>query len=125
MKRFKSKRRKKRNYKLYCFLIIISFLLSLLFFNKANSDKIISFSLDNLTNNMSDIVNGVFAKIASPPNIIYASLNKKVKKDDLSVFKETDDEYNYENTNTSYVEDPNPVKVSSPIVYIYNTHQLE
>lgn len=125
MKKFKSKNRNKKNIKPYIILIILSFIFRFIFLNKENHDKIILLSINSITNKVSDTFNTLLMKVASPENIIYASLNKNVKKNELSVFKETDDEYNYENTNTSYVEDPNPVKITKPLIYLYNTHQLE
>ena len=55
---------------------------------------------------------------------------------DMSVFKtnskegnlESDDDYsNLEELKkvSSYIEDPNPVDINNPLVYIYNSHQLE
>ena len=36
-----------------------------------------------------------------------------------------DDDFDYENEKTNYIEDPNPINVEEPIVYIYNSHQTE
>lgn len=125
MRKFKSKRRKNLKFKTYIIIILLSFIFSMFFFNKANTDNIIDFSINNITNNITSSLKKVFNNLYTPENILYASLNKNVKKEDLSVFKQTEDNYNYENDNTSYVEDPNPVKIEKPIIYLYNSHQLE
>ncbi len=54
-------------------------------------------------------------------------MNKIISKKDLVVFSsdEETDLFNYENSLTEYVEDPNPIKIEKPLIYIYNTHQLE
>ena len=55
-------------------------------------------------------------------------------KDPISIIKKSlynsyfeDEEYNVDELSktTKYIEDPNPSKVLEPIVYIYNSHQLE
>ena len=55
-------------------------------------------------------------------------------KEPISIIKNTlynsrfeDEEYNISELSktTKYIEDPNPSKVIEPIVYIYNSHQLE
>lgn len=35
------------------------------------------------------------------------------------------DEYSVNQLNSEYIKDPNPSKIENPLVYIYNTHQLE
>ena len=35
------------------------------------------------------------------------------------------DSYNPEDLNSSYINDPNPQTIKEPLVYIYNSHQLE
>lgn len=125
MKKFKSKKSKKIKFKTYFLMIIISFIFSIFIFNRTYDENIIFYTLNFITGNINETLNRIFSGFAKPENIIYASLNKNITKDDLSVFKENDDNYNYENNNTSYVEDPSPIKVNKPTVYIYNTHQLE
>ena len=125
MRKFKTKKTRKIKFKTYIIIILISFCFSMFIFNKANTDNIIESSINNLTNNINKSLKKVFNKLYTPEDVLYASLNKNVKKEDLSAFKITEDNYNYENDNTSYVEDPNPVKVKEPIVYLYNSHQLE
>lgn len=51
-----------------------------------------------------------------------------LKSDDKEHELEYDDDYsNLEELKkiSSYIEDPNPVDINNPIVYIYNSHQLE
>lgn len=72
------------------------------------------------------LLNEVSDRLSSPKYMIYSGLNKIVEKNNLSVFSSIeDDEYDYENPTSEYVEDPDPQEPVEPIVYIYNTHQLE
>lgn len=124
-RRFKSK--KKNNNKLYIYftIIVFSFCFSLFIFDDKNEERIVNIFLTNVTNKLKDSITTSLIKINSPENIIYSSLNKNIEKNELTAFNEVEDDYNYEESNTDYVEDPNPKKVQKPIVYIYNTHQLE
>lgn len=112
----------------YFFITIISIIstLKILFDNKIISkDIILSNLISETINAKSTIANEITESLYRPTEIIYSSLNKIVPKDNLSIFSNVEDEYNFENDNTNYVEDPNPKKIDEPLVYIYNTHQLE
>ncbi len=84
-------------------------------------------SLKEILNEENYFIKKLDINLTTPKNILYVSLNKIIPKKDLEVFSadEETDLFNYENSLTEYVEDPNPIKVKEPIVYIYNTHQLE
>ena len=47
-----------------------------------------------------------------------------ILSDEMLVFEETDN-YDESDIITEYFPDPNPINVEYPLVYIYNTHQLE
>lgn len=123
-KRFKSKKRSNKKIYLYLLITIISFSLSLSLLSN-NKDIMINSFLSNITNKTKEKITNTLLRLNAPENIIYASLNKNVNKKKLSVFSEVEDNYNYEDSNTDYVEDPEPKKINEPIIYLYNTHQLE
>lgn len=143
MKKVRLKKKKKLSFKLLFLLLIFIMSLSLtvkklssLDINvndKEYLDYMISTSYKN-KNNYSYIVNSIlkaFSNIDVNKPITFLTFNNKknnynVKKD-IEVKEEykREDDYNskdYEN-NTSYIEVKN--NIDDPIVYIYNTHQLE
>lgn len=128
-RRFKG--RTSRSYKgvLYIFLFSLSFLCTIkLFINENNMTKeyLLSSLINEGINNKSVLEEMVKEQISSPKYMIYNGLNKIVEKNNLSVFSSIeDDDYNYEEAKSDYVEDPSPEVPVEPIVYIYNTHQLE
>lgn len=130
-KRFKFKRSKKL--KIVAYLLVFFFssyvFLGILFNgNTINLKEILMNSaFSEMINEDNYFIKKLNVNLTTPKNILYASLNKIVQKKDMVVFSssEEDDLFNYENSLTDYVEDPNPTKVNSPVVYIYNTHQLE
>lgn len=96
--------------------------------NGGNLDKFNDFKLANVVNKtMQAVLNIDFTNpISLLNNSIFASNNtldntKKVNLD------HNDDYSNLEELKkvSEYIEDPNPVDEENPIVYIYNTHQLE
>lgn len=128
-RRFKSSI--KRNYKgaIYIFLFGLSFLCTIkLMIGDTNDTKeyLLSSLLKEGTREGNIILEKLEEQVSSPKYILYNGLNKIVEKNNLSVFSSIDeDDFDYENSASEYVEDPNPVKPVEPIVYIYNTHQLE
>lgn len=121
---------KKKNYKKYIYSTFL--VLTILSINKylldkkiINNKKLLSLFTDEIINAKSTIYDKIGKNLSKPYEIVYSSLNKIVPKDNLDIYSNIEDDYNYENTNTDYVEDPNPKKVKEPLVYIYNTHQLE
>ena len=130
MKKFKSKK-KSFNVKIlfYIFIFLLSFNATIklcLGRDGDNKEFLISMLLDDMLENENIIVSSLSAKLSEPKEMIYSSLNKIVNKDNLSVFSNIeDDDFNYEEEKTNYIEDPNPIEVNEPIVYIYNSHQTE
>ena len=123
--------RSKRNHKgiFYVALFVLSFVstMGLIFPDTNLTKEYLLTTLLNESTNQNNIITSVATKtLASPKYMIYSSLNKIVEKNNLSVFSSIeDDNYNYEDAKSDYVIDPNPTKPESPVVYIYNTHQLE
>ena len=94
--------------------------------NGENKEFLIDVLLKDMLDNENVIISSLSAKLSEPKEMIYSSLNKIVNKDNLSVFSNIeDDNFNYEDEKTNYIEDPNPIKVNEPVVYIYNSHQTE
>lgn len=143
-KRFKSKKSKnKKIFKIRYILYIVSiYIISNLTFNylkdkKINIDNkefinILLSSNNNLIKkdyNSSKIINSIFKffsniDITSPVTALDSSIASNVVKIDNN---HTD---NYDNIDelekiSNYIEDPNPVEIQEPIVYLYNSHQLE
>ena len=130
MKKFKSKN-KSINIRLlfYIFMFLLSFNATIklcLGSNGENKEFLIDVLLKDMLDNENVIISSLSAKLSEPKEMIYSSLNKIVNKDNLSVFSNIeDDNFNYEDEKTNYIEDPNPIKVNEPVVYIYNSHQTE
>ncbi len=133
MKRFKAK--KKRKYYLIKILFIIglvyiSFSYSFKFlYNKKIKDKVsnkviinylLKTSANNLieTNKNNDLFNINFN---SSSLLLKTSMNHLI--DDSAVVFE--DSYDEESIVTKYFEDPNKYNVKKPLIYLYNSHQLE
>ncbi len=122
---------KKTNYNKYIYIILfsLSFLCTFkLLFNEGSDAK--SYLLGNILGEIGNkkLYSSAIIKenLSSPKYIIYNGLNKIVAKNNLSVFSNIEtDYYDYDESKSEYVADPNPVKVDEPIVYLYNTHQLE
>ena len=130
MKKFKSKN-KSFNIRLlfYIFMFLLSFNATIklcLGSNGENKEFLIDVLLKDMLDNENVIISSLSAKLSEPKEMIYSSLIKIVNKDNLSVFSNIeDDNFNYEDEKTNYIEDPNPIKVNEPVVYIYNSHQTE
>ncbi len=128
-KKFKST--KKINFKKYAVILIvfasIYTTMSILF-----NGKTINLKETLLTSSMSEIIreDSFISKIldiniTTPENIIYSALNKVVSSKNMMVFSNEDDYFNYEESESEYVEDPEYTPSKNPLVYIYNSHQLE
>ncbi len=113
----------------YVILLGVSFLSTLnLLFGSTSETK--SYLLSTLVNESvrkeSKVLTDVVDTLSTPKYMIYNGLNKIVEKNNLSVFSSLEDDgFDYTNPKSDYVVDPNPTKPNEPIVYIYNTHQLE
>lgn len=127
-RRFKNK--KNIDFKIIvAFLMVaftIYFMMGVLFNGKTINLKELLFSsfINEKINKESFISNAIDINITAPENLLYTSLNKIVDKKDMVTFI-SDDYFDYDNSKSEYIEDPNEKKIEKPIVYIYNTHQLE
>jgi len=143
-KKFKSKNMKKKKIFKYKYIIYIIFiyLISNLTFSYLKNQKIeinnkdfIKILLDSSNNitkkeyDSKEVINEVIKlfsniDIGSPVTALAPSIAANIIK------VENNDNDNYENIHelekvSQYIEDPNPEEVIKPIVYIYNSHQLE
>ena len=126
-KRFKSKRSKKHNKNILSKIII---LFVLFYFGKVCFPKMFDFvynmSILDIRNEEKRILEKYNIDVVSPKNIIYSSLNKLMSKADLTVFNDIYEENpTFDDEITNYIEDTTNISYDYPIVYIYNTHQLE
>lgn len=130
-KKFKTRISRERNFKslIYILLFVLSFVCTVkLLYPNTNFTKeyFLSSLLSESTRGKSIITSSAAKNMTSPKHMIYSSLNKIVEKNNLSVFSSIEeDNYNYEEAKSDYVIDPNPTVPDNPLVYIYNTHQLE
>lgn len=86
---------------------------------------------------VSKVVNGTMKFIfkidfTKPNSLLNSSILRFGKNEVKSTVKEISLEYNDDYSNmeelkdiSDYIEDPNPSDINSPIIYLYNTHQLE
>ncbi len=137
--RFKGKKKRKFKFlKILLFILLVyimsvityKFLFSKFLSNKINNENLINYLLNNTISekDKKDIsINSIFSlQFTSASSLINKGLSNLVKSEEF--FDNNDeDEYEYEKleTKTEYFKDPNPTVVENPIVYIYNTHQLE
>ena len=146
-KRFKAKKSKKNKlFKIrYLFYVLLIYLGCNLTFNYLKEKKLI-LSNENFINfllsdtnhvlkkeyNSSKIVNNMF-KLFSNIDITnpVSALDNKIASSNIKIDNSNEEEDNYENINelervSKYIEDPKPEEKSDePLVYIYNSHQLE
>lgn len=89
-------------------------------------DNISDFKLTNLVNKTMDFILNI--DISNPSSILNTSIlsQNKLKLDTIKL-EHNDDYSNVEELKeiSKYIEDPNPIDINNPIIYIYNTHQLE
>ncbi len=143
-KRFKSKKLNKRKLKILKIFILILciYLFSNLTFSYLKNKKItidnetfiktLLNSSNNITKkqyNSSQLINDI-VKLFSNIDITHpvTALNSNIASNVVKIDNEHQD--NYDNIEelekvSQYVEDPNPQEIKDPIVYIYNSHQLE
>lgn len=146
-KRMNLSKKKKKHIKLrfiiYSIIIYICFCYS--FYYQLKNNKIVSneefINLLTSTGNanilneykFTSIVNSTMKFIfnidfTNPITLFNSSILKFNNEDTKSISLEYNDDYsNLEELKTisDYIEDPNPIDQDSPIVYLYNTHQLE
>ncbi len=137
-------KRKKAKYIFILILIILSYKLVFSLVNNINidiSNKNTIKLLLNQTNHHIKGTNNVFNKmievvaninIKKPTTILENNLThivniKNINQGIITNMEYKDDYSDLEDLKkkSEYVEDPNPVDISNPIIYIYNTHQLE
>ena len=87
-------------------------------------DILLTNSLKEMTRKDSIITNNLDIDITTPENIILSSFNKLVDRNKIKELI-NDDYYDYNESKSEYVEDTSDIKIDKPIVYIYNSHQLE
>ena len=136
----KLKKRTKRKQFKYIFLVIFMYLVfSYTFYNSFKNNK--NISNEQFINFLLNNGNSNFTNEYKFPNIINKTMSYFLKIDFTnpeSLFNESilgytneeseEDEYsNLEELKeiSYYIEDPNKVDIENPIVYIYNSHQLE
>lgn len=96
-----------------------------LILSKGNANITHKYSLINIVN---DTVNFLFnIDFKSPSTILNKELLASGKKNNEIDIMHDDDYSDMEELKkiSSYIEDPNPVDINNPIIYIYNSHQLE
>lgn len=96
-----------------------------LILSKGNANINNDYSLINIVN---DTVNFLFnIDFKSPSTILNKELLASGKKNNEIDIMHDDDYSDMEELKkiSSYIEDPNPVDINNPIIYIYNSHQLE
>ena len=96
-----------------------------LILSKGNANINNDYSLINIVN---DTVNFLFnIDFKSPSTILNKELLSSGKKNNEIDIMHDDDYSDMEELKkiSSYIEDPNPVDINNPIIYIYNSHQLE
>ena len=138
MAHMKLKNKKKKNFKFLIIIIFIYFIFSYTFYNSFKNDKNISneqFILFLLNNG-----NANFTNEYKFPNIVNQTMSYILKIDfskpetlfneNILGYTNESDEEEYSNLEelkeiSYYISDPNKVDVDNPIVYIYNSHQLE
>lgn len=140
MRRFKTK--KKRKYIIFkvILLAIISYLSFALTFDyffknfitkRLDNEQFVKYLTRQSTNGIvftnSNLLEVLDLKINSPRFLLERSLNNVISVDEAVFYNVEDEKYEYEKLEkkSQHFEDPNPINVNKPIVYIYNTHQLE
>ena len=127
-RKFKNKRF--FNLKKIVFLVLmfftIYFIMGLFFNGKVVNlkDILLINGLNEITKKDSIITSNLDIDITTPENLILTSFNKIIDRNKIKELI-SDDYYDYNDSKSEYVEDTSDIKIEKPIVYIYNTHQLE
>lgn len=127
-RKFKTKNKNIIKYVVYLLIILFSFYftLSILMSESLIIDLTKKYVLKDY-----NIVENLKNKFISPNNVLYNSLNKGIKYDSITAFNEMDIYFDYDEGLSSFVEEieleeeKSEIDYSKPIIYIYNTHQLE
>lgn len=126
------------------YILIVYFTFSYTFYfsvkssDKVNNEKFIKLLLQNGNahiendNSLVNVVNSTMSyllkiDLKNPSTILDNSILKLGRKEEKISIEHLDDYSNMEELKkiSSYIEDPNPVDINNPIIYIYNSHQLE
>ncbi len=137
-KRIKLKRKRKLKYlKVFLLLIVtlISFTFTYNYLNKmrlySSNEEFIMKLLNNSNHHLKYESDSFITKIASflsninlkqPVTILENTFYYKNNNNTELVYN---DNYNPDDLNSDYIKDPNPKDIKEPLVYIYNSHQLE
>lgn len=136
------KKKVKVKYFIYIFIIYVVFAYTFYYTMKSNpkitNEEFINFLLNGGSiktfeeMSIPKVVNSTvnfFLNIdfKEPSTLLNTSILSQGKIEETVVVEHNDDYSNLEELKdiSSYIEDPNPVDVDNPIIYIYNTHQLE
>jgi len=92
-----------------------------------NSNLLKEYKITNIVN---DTINYLLKiDFQNPNTLLNTSILKYSNKEQLEeiTIEHNDDYSNLEELKeiSSYINDPNPIDINNPIIYIYNTHQLE
>lgn len=138
----KNAKRKIRKGLIYIIIIYLVFAITFYFSlqgsSKINNTKFITFLLNGgnssmigdykLNNIVSTTIKFLFKiDITKPTTILDSSILSYGNNDKILAYEHNDDYSNLEELKkiSAYIEDPNPVDTENPIIYIYNSHQLE
>lgn len=115
--------------KLVSLIVVIAtiyFMMGIIFNGKVINLKDLLFdtALKEVVKEDSIINSALDINITTPENLVYSVMNKVVDKKEIMKVS-SDDYFDYDNSKTEYVEDTTKIDVKNPIVYIYNSHQLE
>lgn len=135
---------KKRIRKTFFYLIIIYIIFSITFYyslknstkidntkfinfllNGGNSHMISDYKVIDIVNKSTDFLFNI--DITNPSSILDKGILMYGNNEKILELSHNDDYSNLEELKkiSSYIEDPNPVDINNPIIYIYNSHQLE
>lgn len=135
---------KKRIRKSFIYVVFVYIIFSITFYyslknsSEINNTKFINFLLEGGNSHLIEdykLVNFVNSStkflfnidIKNPTSILDSGILVYGNNDKVLEMNYDDDYSNLEELKkvSSYIEDPNPVDVENPIIYIYNSHQLE
>jgi len=85
-----------------------------------NSNHHLKYENNNLISKITSFL--VHINIKEPTSILENKFYYKTNNETELVYN---DNYNPDNLDSNYIKDPNPTKIEEPLVYIYNSHQLE
>lgn len=147
----KSPKKKKKRWKVkvICYVVLIYLGFSYTFYNSFKGSKTVSneefinllvasgnanilskYKTTNLVNATMKLILNI--DLTKPVTILNSSILKYGEKEEEEVTKTISLEYNDDYSNmeelkeiSDYIEDPNPTESNDPIIYLYNSHQLE